>query len=158
MLAAALGTGSAAAQNACPAVSADREYLQTLITEQDKRNEVRFRSYDTALALARDASHQEYVDNRTYLNNLIQGATNYVPRSENKDAWEGIQRQLTELSARQTDNLKEANSKLSAIDLRITSYAGRSEGISGSLSVIISVVSLLVAAVAIWFHRPTRPR
>ena len=130
----------------CPVVSADREYLQTLIAEQDRRNDLRFHAAETALGLATESNRQQFVAQQTYLNGLIEGAKNYVPRAENQETWGGLRRDLNALDTRTISSLKELSDKLGSLDLRITQNSSRGEGTFSAWSVAIALLGLVIGA------------
>lgn len=148
--------------NACPSVSADREYLLSLINERDRLYEAKFASNNAALALAKAATDEHFVTVQTYLTQLVNQTAAYVPRTENDSKWADIQRAVTVNDTRHSAETRSLEDKIAAIDLRITQYAGRGEGISGAWAIVIAIASLLIAATAVvasfLAHRPTRAR
>jgi hypothetical protein len=163
ILALVLVFGSAHADpNACPVVSADREYLLALINERDRLYEAKFAANNSALALAKSATDEHFVTVQTYLTQLVNQTALYVPRTENDSKWADIQRSITTNDTRHSAETKSLDDKITAIDLRITQYAGRGEGISGAWAIVIAIASLLIAATAVVAsfsaRRPTRAR
>ena len=148
-----------AESGACPVASADREYLQTLIAEQDRRNDLRFHAAETAIGLATEANNKQFVAVQNYLTDLIKQTEKYVPRAENQETWAGLRRDLIALDGRTNANLKDINDKLAALSLSLTQSAGRGEGISNAWSIIVALAGLLLAAttaVIAFSHRKPR--
>jgi hypothetical protein len=148
--------------SSCPVVSADREYLLSLMNERDRLYEAKFASNNAALALAKAATDEHFVTVQTYLTQLVNQTALYVPRTENDSKWADIQRTVTANDNRHSAETKSLEDKIAAIDLRITQYAGRGEGVSSSWAIAVAIVGLLISAivaVAALIHRaPPRAR
>jgi hypothetical protein len=148
--------------NACSAVSADREYLLSIINERDRLYDAKFRASETAIALAKQATDEHFVTVQTYLTQLVNQTALYVPRTENDSKWADILRTVSANDNRHSADEKSLEAKIASIDLRITQFAGRGEGISGAWSIVIAIASLLIAAVAVasslLVHRAPRAR